>query len=140
MNAVVYEKGKDTITHFVQNCIRRGRHFIGDNMKISVSLKLFDVIWTNDIVNPILDANNEVTGWDKTVSDLTPSTDITEIIPPSRSEFKEAMKLRKLVDTMTYQGLDNYIENNVVDLASAKIFIKTLAKVTLALCKLIDSK
>ena len=140
MHAVIYKKGSDRISYMVSNCIRRGRHFVGDNMKIGINLKAFDIIWTDDTVTPILDTNNEIIGWDKDVSDLTPSTDVGEIIVPTHNELKEAIRLRKLVDTMTYQGLDNYIENNVVDLASAKVFIKTLAKVTLALCKLIDSK
>ena len=87
-----------------------------------------------------LPEDGEIIGWDQDVSDLIPSTDITEIKSLSRNEFKTAFKLRKLIDNMSYQELDDYIETNVVDLASAKVFIKTLAKVTLALCKLIDSK
>jgi hypothetical protein len=140
MHAVIYVKGSNEIKHVVKNCIRRGRNFVGDNMKVGINPKIFDVMWTDDTINPILGIDNEVIGWDKSVSDLTPSTDITEIKSLSRSEFKTAFKLRNLIDNMSYQELDDYIETNVVDLASAKTFIKTLAKVTLALCKLIDNK
>jgi hypothetical protein len=137
MHVVIYEKGTNKIKYFIKDCIRRGKHFVGSNIKVNINLNHFDVIWTDDTVNPIVN-NNEIVGWDKDVSDLTPSTDITEIKSLSRNEFKAAFKLRKLIDNMSYQELDDYIETNVVDLASAKVFIKTLAKVTLALCKLTE--
>jgi hypothetical protein len=140
MHAIIYKKNTDEIKYVVKNCVKRGGYFVGDGRKLQVNLKFFDVMWTDDIINPILGENNEIKGWDKNVSDLNPSTDIINIVSPTRDEFKTAFKLRKLIDTMSYQELDDYIETNVVDLASAKDFIKTLAKVTLALCKLIDSK
>ncbi len=139
MNAVIYYKGTDKIAHMVKNCIRRGKNFVGDNMKVGINLKHFDVIWTEDDANPIID-QGDIIGWDKNVSDLTPSTESVEIKPPTRQDFIAAHKIRKAIDNMSYQELDSYIETNVTDLASAKVFLKTLAKVTLALCKMVDNK
>jgi hypothetical protein len=139
MHAIIYEKGTNKIRYVVKNCVKRGRNFVGDNMKVNINFKHFDIMWTDDgNINPIIGQSGKLVGWDKNVSDLTPSTDIMEIKSLSRDEFKTAFKLRKLIDNMSYQELDNYIETNVVDLASAKVFIKTLAKVTLALCKLTE--
>lgn len=139
MHVAIYKKGSDKIKYFVNNCIRKGAVFCGDNVKVHINLKLYDIMWTDDIVNPIMNGN-EVVDWDKNVSDLVPSTDTAEVKQPSKSDFIVAMKLRKLIDNLTYQELETYIENNVTDLASAKEFLKTLSKVTLALCKIVDSK
>lgn len=139
MHAVIYVKNSNKIECVIKNCVRRGRHFIGDNMKISINPKLFDVLWTDDDINPIMN-RSEIVGWDKKVSDVTPSSDVTEIKAPTKSDFIAAMKIRKLVDNLTYQELEAYIENTITDLASAKEFLKTLSKVTLALCKIVDSK
>jgi hypothetical protein len=140
MHAVIYRKGTNKIHYVVKNCIRQGRKFVGDNMKVGVNLKLFDVMWTEDDINPIMNQEDEIVEWDRDVSDLTPSTNITEVIKPTKADFITAMKMRKLIDNLTYQELENYVETNITDLASAKDFLKTLAKVTLALCKIVDTK
>jgi hypothetical protein len=139
MNAVVYQRGTNKVKHFVRNCVKRGNKLVGDNATILINARIFDTMWTDEILTPIM-SNNEIVGWDKNVSDLTPSAEVTEIKPPGKAEFIAAMKIRKLVDNLTYQELEDYIENNVTDLASAKEFMKTQSKVILALCKIVDSK
>jgi hypothetical protein len=142
MNAVVYEKGTNNIKHFIHNCVKKGNKLVGDNQSVHINLDLFDVVWTDEIVTPIMHPvdTKEIVGWDTALSSISPNIETAEIIPPNRNEFKEAIKIRKVIDTMSYQELDNYIENNITDLASAKTFIKTLAKVVLALAKMVDSK
>jgi hypothetical protein len=46
---------------------------------------------------------------------------------------------QKMIDfaSMTFEELDQYIEDNVVDFQSAKVFIKKLAKVVLAESKIL---
>jgi hypothetical protein len=140
-NIIIHKKDSEKIVHFIEDCIKKGNSFFGVNKKIiGLNPNIWEYTWVDDTANPILGIDNEIIGWDKNVSDLTPSTDIAEIKPPTRNETKEALKLKKVIDNLSYQELDDYIETNVVDLASAKMFIKTLAKVTLALCKLIDNK
>lgn len=39
------------------------------------------------------------------------------------------------ISGITYNQLDTYIENNVIDMASAKIYLKKLSKVVLAMLK-----
>lgn len=49
MNAVVFPKGRDTITHFVKNAIRVGNDLIGSNCKLyGLKDALWDIRWTTD--------------------------------------------------------------------------------------------
>ena len=50
------------------------------------------------------------------------------------NEAKGAIKLSKL-SNLTYNKLATYIDNNVTDLASAKVYLKELSKVVLAMLK-----
>ena len=50
---------------------------------------------------------------------------------------KVAFKLAALAD-MTYDQLDTYIDTNVTNIATAKVFLKKLAKVVLAMVKMQD--
>ena len=53
------------------------------------------------------------------------------------SQYNEAKSTINLseISSLTYNQLDTYIENNVTDLASAKIYLKKLSKVVLAMLK-----
>lgn len=153
MNAVIYRKGSNEISHFVKDCVRKGNLFIGSNKKVGVSPRSFDVVWTEDevssvVTNTILSEDGillvpEQVSWDKTkkVSDITPATS-----PPvekgtvTQREYSEAFKIRQLLDRMTYQDVEEYIESNVTDLPSAKIFLKRLSKVVLALARIVDKE
>ena len=53
------------------------------------------------------------------------------------STFKEAKEAIKLSDItkLTFKQLDTYIDNNVKDVASVKVYLKKLSKVVLAMLK-----
>lgn len=143
MNLVICIKGQDTIRHFIEDAIRSpggnpGRwNFIGSKRKIYGSKEsAHDYIWTQDTVNPIYDGNGNQIGWDKTVSEITPVAQGTEIAKPTHNEVLDAYGRMKQVADMSFAQLDTYIENNVTDLASAKAFLKVLAKAVLATIKI----
>jgi len=50
------------------------------------------------------------------------------------TDAKSALDLSDITG-ITYAQLDTYIDNNVTDLASARVFLKKLAKVVLAILK-----
>jgi len=143
MNVAIFKLGSNKIKHYLKDCIREGNTFYGSNSKVQMTRKpgRWDLIWTDDDVNPILDSSEKrVIGWDKDVSELIPSTDIVERTILSREDYREAFKIRLLLDRMTYQDVEDYIENNITDLASAKVFLKRLSKVVLALAKIVDKE
>ena len=53
------------------------------------------------------------------------------------SQYKDSKDTMDLSDIsgISYEQLDTYIKNNVTDLASAKIYLKKLSKVVLAMLK-----
>ena len=63
------------------------------------------------------------------IEDFTP-----EEVESTYNEAKEAINLSD-ISKLTYNQLDTYIENNVTSLASAKIYLKKLSKVVLAILK-----
>lgn len=135
MNAVLYAKGTNTIKYFLKDCVRRGSHFVGSNAKIIANLKMYDVVWTNDVATQDSEGN-----WDKTVDQLNHEDRGVELGASSYQELKESLNKRELINNLSFSELETYIENNVTDFATAKDFIKILSQVTLALCKLIAAK
>jgi len=136
MNVVLYSKGSDDIWWFVENCIKTGRNFFGSNVKLAgVSLDLYDFMWTADTASLI---QEDPPIWDKKVSEMTESQDTNEVIVHPASEISEAEKMKALISGLSFQQLDAYIDNNVIDLLSAKEFLKKLAKVTLGVIKIMD--
>lgn len=136
-NLVLFVKGSNTISFFVNDCIKDGNNFEGSNISLSgVKLNLFDYIWTNDIVN------SSSSGFDKNVSELivASSTDNTHRNKPTRDEFKDSLKIRENISSFNFSQIDTYIDNNVVDLDSAKNVLKYFGKIILALCKEMDYK
>ena len=145
MNVILYKNGSNEISFFIKDCIKRGNNFYGSNTNIAS--KRMEVKWTNDIITPIFntvkivdkDIEN-IIGWDKTVDEVKEEPENREIKEVSEQEYREAVKLRKVVSDLTYIELDNYIENNVIDLPSAKTYLKKLSKVVLALSRMVDKK
>jgi hypothetical protein len=139
-NIAIYPKGKDKIAYFLIDAWRDGNTFFSvSGNSVSIKTTIFDVIWTNDVVLPTFDTSGNRTGWDKAVSEITPApAGGTEIAKPTHNELLDALNRRRQVADMTFAQLDNYIENNVTDLASAKIFMKLLAKAVLAVIKIQD--
>jgi len=63
------------------------------------------------------------------IEDFTP-----EEAESTYNEAKEAINLSD-ISKLTFNQLDTYIDNNVTDLASAKLYLKKLSKVVLAMLK-----
>jgi hypothetical protein len=145
MNAVIHKHGSDEIKFFVQDCVRqgvKGTNYWGTNAKVgAIKPHHWNVVWTEDNVNPVLDTDGNKIGWDKAVSEITPSTnppvERTEVTPQG---YSEAFKIRQLIDRWSYQDVEDYINTNVTDLPSARTYIIRLSKVVLALAKIIDKE
>lgn len=108
-------------------------------MRVAVKDTIFDFTWTLDDAQPVLDVDGKQTGWDKAVSDLTPATGI-EIVKEDRQGIARAVEIRNHVASMTYAEVETYIDTNVTDLASARNFLKLLAKAVLAMIKIQDDR
>lgn len=142
MNAVLHIHGSDDIRHFIADCVRKGSLYIGSNCKVGgVKSKFYNVVWTADTTNPIMDSEGEIVGWDKRVSEMNPvANGEVGLADMDHLEYQEAFKIRKLLDKMSYQDVEDYINTNVVDLNSAKVFMIRQSKVILALAKIIDKE
>lgn len=140
MNLVYSRKNSEIIAGFISNCIKRGNTYEGDTPEGKFTLKQrhWDFIWTEDIINPVLDGEGNQTGWDKTVAEITPATEDLEIKEISHSDYVAAMKMRKILDKMDYNDIEDYINTNVVDLPTARDYLIKLSKVVLALTKIVD--
>jgi hypothetical protein len=140
MNVIIYEKGSNKVKHFIKNCVKDKRGYVGDNKRVQISESLFDVVWTEDDLVPTFGAGGEILEWSKQVGEVIPSNEAVIRGSTSQQEYAVAIKIREFISTKSYQQVDNYIETNVTDLASAKVLLKELAKVILALSKIVDSK
>jgi len=137
MNVILYKNGDNNISYFIRDCIKKGNNFIGSNMEL-FGIKRVEVIWTDDEVNPILNQNGDIIGYDKTVSEIIPIVDSDEIIKTTDSDYKIALRIRKDIANLSYNQIDNYVETNITDLISAKDYLKRLSKVVLAIIKMHD--
>ncbi|MFB5622873.1 MAG: hypothetical protein ACE5RH_02665 [Nitrosarchaeum sp.] len=136
-NLVLYSKGSNDISYFIQDCIKDGNNFEGSNISLKgVKLHLFDYTWTND------DVKFNKNKFDKRVSELVvaSSTENTHRNRPNRSEYKDALKMRESISNFDFKQIDNYVDKNVVDLDSAKDVLKNFGRIILSLCKEIDYK
>ena len=136
MNIILYKNNSDKVEHFIRDCIKRGNNFIGSNKKI-YGIKNIEYKWTNDELNPII-IDGEIIGWIESVSDINEELEDGEIKPVTETEYREAIKIRKQIADLTYNQIDNYIENNVTDLPSAKLYLKKLSTVVLSIIKMHD--
>lgn len=136
MNIILYKNNSDKVEHFIRDCIKRGNNFIGSNKKI-YGIKNIEYKWTNDELNPII-IDGEIIGWIESVSDINEELEDGEIKPVTETEYREAIKIRKQIADLTYNQIDNYIENNVTDLPSAKLYLKKLSAVVLSIIKMHD--
>jgi len=138
MNCAIYQHDSDKIEHFVLNCVKQGNDFIGSNCKkYGIKPTHWSVKWTDDVANPIFDEENQI-GWDKKVSELNGIDDSIDIIKTTIDDVQEAVMIRRQLSTTTYKEIDQYVESNIIDLPSAKMYIKKLSKVVLAIIKMMD--
>jgi hypothetical protein len=139
-NCAIFIKGSNQISSFIRDCVQEENDFLGSNCKLAgVKPQLFDYLWTDDTVTEIVDENGSIT-YDKTVDQLTPlsADDYITITKPTIAEYTNAIQTRKQISNLSYSQVENYIENNVTDLESAKSALKMYGKVILALSKQID--
>jgi hypothetical protein len=139
-NVAIFIKGSNQIRRFVVDCVQEENDFLGSNCKLTgVKPQLFDHLWTDDTVTETVDGDGSIT-YDKTVDQLTPlsADDYISITKPTIAEITNAIQIRKQISNLSYAQVENYIENNVTDLESAKSVLKMYGKVILALSKQID--
>jgi hypothetical protein len=140
MNAVIYKNNSDKIKYVITDCIRSGNNYVGTNRKVfGIKPRHYSVVWTVDDIQPIF-VDGEIVGYDKNVSDLNIIDDEISRDKPTHMEHIEAIKIRRLIDTMSYQEVEDYINTNVTDLPSARTYIIRLSKVVLALVKIVDKE
>jgi hypothetical protein len=143
MNLITYNPLTLQIADYVENCVRKGNEFRGADGKYFTSkLPGLEVKWTLDTTLPVIDpAPGEQTGWDKTADQMVESaTPGATVTTPDHASWAEAVEKRADLADLTFDQLDTYINNNVVDLASAKVYLKKLSKVVLGMIKMMDHK
>lgn len=138
-NVALYFEGSNEIKYFFIDAVRKPNAYVGSNAKISSSkLDKFRAKWTSDIAKPIYDDDNNKIGYDKKVSELTEIQEKTELKSISEEDYRIALKMREFISDLDYDRIEQYIDNSITDLASAKEFLKKLSKVVLALSKIQD--
>ena len=132
-----------TLTKFLINATQQGNHFEGDNGSITLKPDKFQLVWTNGSKATVIYVDQEnqpglIKGYEETIADFTPA------IPPSHLKRETKLSRQNKIDLsekledlagLSFAQLDKYIDNNVIDLVSAKQFLKKQAKVILALIK-----
>lgn len=138
-NLSICIKGSNKILYFIKDCIKNNNNFIGSNIKLlGVKVDQFDFIWTDDNINIIEDNNSNFVDYDKTSNQLVPISENLSIDKITHKEYIESLKIRKQISDLNYQQIEQYIDNNVSDINSAKEILKMFGKVILSLCKQID--
>ena len=144
-NLAIHKKGSDDIQRFVIDCVQKTGvdrdSFFGSNTRQSGKKRaLFDIKWTEDVATPIHDAQGNIIGYVEKVSELTEYTGEKAIMgPPSHANIEKAFRIRNRLSGLSYQQAETYIETNITDLASAKEFLKMLAKAVIALSIEVDA-
>ena len=141
MNCVIC-KPDGTIRRVVTNAVRKQKRIEGENGSITGKWHLFDLIWTSQAPTPIYDDDGHLTGYQETASDLTPETpESFRDKPDGLTLGQKNSMLGHLEDlaTFSFSDIDDFV-NNISNLAEAKQFMKRLAKVQLAMIKLIESR
>lgn len=141
INLALYRPGTSAVTHFLLDAVSEqastgaGRNYIGTGLRLmSVQEGFFSEKWTTSIT--VASSG----GYDKLVSQLSASTGMVKVMPVSQESLSEAYRIRELITGLSYAQLDSYIDTNVTDLASAKVYLKRLSKVVLALSKIVDRR
>ena len=139
-NCALYIKGSDDILHFIFDCVKKGHNFIGSNIKLTgLKPDVWGHKWTDEIIFPETLADDKFT-WAKKVSELSDALIDSEIKDVSDVDYGEALRVRRLLNDLTYDELEALIDKDITDLKSAKKYLKKLSKVVLAMSKLIDRR
>ena len=149
MNCAIYNTD-NKIVAFFRNCIRSGNKFIGTNCKARYNLGDIDpgpmtvqlrVKWTPDDVVETFNSDGIAVGFSPaTVDLLSDGGSGVEVTRLDQISASDAITKFKDISGMSYAELDTYIDTHVVDLASAKVYIKRLSKAVLATMKILESR
>ena len=92
-HAAIFEKGTINIVYFIKDCIQTGRDFRGSNGSVTgVKEHLFDVIWTEDHTEPIVDSTGKQSGFNLTVEQLSPALRYNGHVVSSKKDIDEVTK------------------------------------------------
>jgi hypothetical protein len=138
-----YEPGKHRImkiwsSKFIQP---RPEENINEAINVPYSIVEFDEDWNRDLAREIVGnyrfAPDGQQLPDKFYVDNSGDirlTDTDALVTPTPNPYTESFKL-SAIHGLTQAQLETYIDNNVIDLASAKEFLKKLSAVVLWLVK-----
>jgi hypothetical protein len=132
LNLVVSQKGSNEIKYFIKNCEVNGNNLIGDNCKVKLKLTLFDIKWTEDVIEPIFDENNNQTGWSKLLNEIsdakTYNSDVvstredvnTSVVKKIRERYSlddelKILRLKLIGDNKEFDEYQTYVSSIVVD-------------------------
>ena len=138
MNIVISHKGVDEIAHFLTDAIiTKGTHPDGWNFISPAGkrygLKTYHWDWK---FTPDTATFTEGVGWNKKPSEMATAKG-TEIAKPTDQEYIAALDRLMDLANKSFAQVDAYIETTVTDLSSAKTVLKMMAKVELALIKIL---
>ena len=136
MNLVIKDKNSDEILQFIRDCVKQGKNYRGANGKVDgLKENLYDLIWTEDKTEIIIDKETKQTKWSKKASEMNQVQlpEIDETVKPSRQEYINALRIRRQLDKLTYAQIDAYVDVN-----DPKKVLKTFGKALLALCRQVD--
>jgi hypothetical protein len=109
--------------------VQEGNTYTGGNVTLhGMKHAHWNFTWTDDDQ-----------GENKKVSELNVVAKV-EILKEKHLGRLEALGRMEQISGMTYAQVENWIDNNVTDLASAKAAMKVLGKTLLATIKLLHSK
>ena len=128
MNCAIHKIDSNQIKKFLYNCRKIGPDYIGSNGRmLGINPKVFSVIWTE--------------GAEPQSGKIS---DLVQILPPlspkklSHIDYHIAMKEREFIAGLDSASLEKYIDESIVDLPSAKNFLKRLSRAVLAISKISD--
>jgi len=140
MNCVLYKTATGAVVDFFANCIRSDFKFTGSNKVAGYNMTGLSVMWTTDTVIETKNASGLTVFTPDHISAITDAGSGPETVKLDHLTMADAISKLNDITNMTFQELDDYIDANVVDLPSAKIYIKKLSKAVLASMKLIRHK
>jgi len=144
MNLVIYNEGSDKIGFFIENCVISGSFAKGTNQKVVIDRDKHKYVWTHDTIKPIFKNKiKRVTGEHgdkvkKTVRVFSHYNKKVSEISEAKEENSDISEKLGHIKKFKFKELDDYIDDSITDLPSAKLFIKEISKVVLALTKLVD--
>jgi len=149
-NLILYKNSDNSIAHFWQDAVIVRKNFVTSLGRKSACKLLspnpnYSIMWIDDadIPTPVYSSgsSNEIIGYEELATDFTPITegiDLTQTKYSDRILYKKAIAAKRELAELDFDQLDTYIEKNIFDLASAKVYLKKLSKVVLGIIKFSD--